>query len=76
MEIVIIAGPPASGKFSAVQPLLDTHYLRINRDELGGTLKLGGLAYQEMLKAFDLGIRNMVRLKWTTSGIGMPENVF
>lgn len=59
-EIVIVAGPPASGKSTAVKPLVDAGYFRINRDELGGTLKAGGLAYKTLLQAYADGARNFV----------------
>lgn len=37
-EAVVIMGPPAAGKSSRVQPLLDQGYVRLNRDEIGGKL--------------------------------------
>ncbi|MFA6235404.1 MAG: AAA family ATPase, partial [Bacteroidota bacterium] len=60
-EIVIVAGPPGGGKSTVVKPLIDDRgYFRINRDELGGTLKPGGIAYQTLLKAFQDGKRDFV----------------
>ena len=37
-EVVLVTGSPASGKTSAVRPLLDRGYVRLNRDEEGGRL--------------------------------------
>ncbi len=37
-EVVIVMGMPAIGKTSAVRRYLDEGYLRLNRDELGGSL--------------------------------------
>lgn len=37
-EIVLLAGPPASGKTGRVQAYLDRGYQRLNRDERGGAL--------------------------------------
>ncbi len=59
-EIVIVAGPPAAGKSTAVKPLVDAGYFRINRDEIGGSLKAGGDAYTAMVKAFQDGSRDFV----------------
>lgn len=37
-EIVIVMGPPAAGKSSRVEPLVEMGYHRLNRDEIGGKL--------------------------------------
>ncbi|MCA9540144.1 MAG: HAD-IIIA family hydrolase [Myxococcales bacterium] len=37
-EAVLLLGSPAAGKSSRVQPLVDRGYVRLNRDDLGGTL--------------------------------------
>jgi len=37
-EIVLVAGPPAAGKTSRVQPYLDRGFVRLNRDTVGGRL--------------------------------------
>lgn len=38
-EVVLIMGRPGAGKSSRVQPLVASGYTRLNRDELGGSLK-------------------------------------
>lgn len=37
-DVALILGTPAAGKSSRVQPFLDRGYVRLNRDEQGGTL--------------------------------------
>lgn len=59
-EIVIVAGPPGGGKSTAIQPLVDAGYTRINRDELGGSLRPGGIAYTALRAAYDGGARTFV----------------
>ena len=56
-EVRLICGSPASGKTSRVDSLVDRGYLRLNRDERGGSL-------QDLLKPLDealaLGQRQVV----------------
>ncbi|MCB9541511.1 MAG: HAD-IIIA family hydrolase [Myxococcales bacterium] len=56
-EVVVVMGPPAAGKSSRVQPLVDEGYTRLNRDLLGG--KLDDLV-PHFTRAFDGGHRRFV----------------
>jgi len=59
-EIVMVAGPPGSGKSSSIQDLENAGYVRINRDILGGSLKDSSNVYQEMWRQFTMGKRSFV----------------
>jgi len=56
-EIVILMGPPAAGKSTQIEPLLDEGYKALNRDSLGGSLD--GLA-DHLTTAFGQGARHFV----------------
>jgi len=56
-EVVLIMGPPASGKSSIAQGYVERGYARLNRDELGGTLR--GIA-QRLGTRLDAGERRVV----------------
>jgi HAD superfamily hydrolase (TIGR01662 family) len=59
-EIVVVAGPPGSGKSSSIQEMENAGYVRINRDLLGGSLKDSSNVYQEMWRQFTMGKRAFV----------------
>lgn len=59
-EIVVVAGPPAGGKSTFVEPLVAMGYTRVNRDEVGGSLKSGGKSYEMIRAAFDKGTVSFV----------------
>lgn len=59
-EIVIIAGPPAGGKSTVVQEYTRQGYTRINRDEIGGSLKAGSDSYKILRQEFLEGSRRFV----------------
>ena len=56
-EIVLVSGSPAAGKTSRVQPYLAEGYLRLNRDDAGGTLKKLDAALRARL---DDGVQHVV----------------
>ena len=59
-EIVILAGPPGSGKSTVAQTYYP-HHVRVNRDELGGnTMALDGAMYQYMRDQYAKGARKFV----------------
>lgn len=37
-EVVVVLGPPASGKSTVTEPLIDQGYINLNRDNVGGKL--------------------------------------
>ena len=57
-EIVIIAGPPGGGKTTTVKKFVDQGYIRINRDEIGGSIH--GIVLAEVRKAFAAGATKIV----------------
>jgi HAD superfamily hydrolase (TIGR01662 family) len=59
-EIVVVAGPPAGGKSTFVEPFVKMGYVRVNRDEVGGSLKPGGRSYTLIREAFDQGTVSFV----------------
>ncbi len=59
-EIVAIGGPMASGKSTHTDLLVRNGYARINRDEVGGSLKGDGLVYKLLRELFAKGKRNFV----------------
>ena len=59
-EIVLLMGPPASGKSTKVREFVSQGYTRLNRDELGGSMASGGTVNQELLKAYGAGARSFV----------------
>lgn len=56
-EVVVVMGPPAAGKSSRVQPLVDEGYTRLNRDLIGG--KLDDLL-PHFARAYEAGHRRFV----------------
>lgn len=60
-EIVITVGIPATGKSTAIRPLVDQGYHRVNRDLLGGTLsKSDSPFYNEVRRLHRQGARQFV----------------
>jgi len=57
-EIVIVAGPPGGGKTTTVKQFVDQGYVRVNRDELGGSVQ--GIVLAEVRKAFAAGATKIV----------------
>lgn len=56
-DVVVIMGTPAAGKTSRVNPFLERGYLRLNRDDLGGSLD--GMV-PRLEQAADSGTRRFV----------------
>ena len=59
-EIVAVGGPMASGKTSVTKKFTSKGYKRINRDEVGGSLKGDGQVYTLLRDLFTKGERNFV----------------
>lgn len=59
-EIIIIAGPPASGKTSLVHSWTQKGYTRLNRDEIGGSLGLNGQVYNTLRQKVAEGVDRFV----------------
>jgi len=60
MSIVVIAGPPASGKSSEVKKYTNEGFIRLNRDELGGSLKDEGIVYTRLRELARQGKKEFV----------------
>ena len=60
-EIVLVAGPPASGKTTTVKKYVDQGYTRLNRDTLGGALSSKKeLLYVKLVELHGQGVRSFV----------------
>jgi len=59
-EIVAVGGPMASGKTRETARFEKVGYIRVNRDELGGSLKDGGQVYQRVRELHAQGKRLFV----------------
>jgi HAD superfamily hydrolase (TIGR01662 family) len=60
MPIVLLMGPPGSGKSTAAKEFVDAGYERLNRDEIGGTLQADGLVYKKLRESRAKGCTHFV----------------
>ena len=60
MGIVAIGGPPASGKSTEVKKYTDEGFIRLNRDEMGGSLAAEGQVYTRLRELVRQGKREFV----------------
>ena len=59
-EIVLVAGPPGSGKSTTTNFLENEGYSRLNRDSIGGDLSVKGKVYRVLRERFQTGVRSFV----------------
>jgi HAD superfamily hydrolase (TIGR01662 family) len=51
-EIIVVAGPPGGGKSTAVKHYMAQGFTRLNRDEIGGSLRANGALFSHMRTLF------------------------